>query len=555
MNNRRQFGGLFFEAEFVFAVNEDQKEIKFSKQERALLVQFTKNAGLIQSRDRLLNVIHDLGSDVLDRNIDYLISRLRRKLGDSANSSRYIATQYGEGYIWLIAESKTPQTSSLKPVRNTLPSNTKNSSTAPVKSRSIYLSVGPCYGLKNAQTLTPHLNNFSEDLIKKLVISMRGPHLVEAYPERSTANSEDLWLHQNARYAIEISFILQKEQYFCSVVLLNRRSGVVFGTIREEVTLLLSKSDIWKFTTSLTSDIKEKLRNAHIFRDNEQRTTGLDTLAVGLYKARHLFEPDQDKLPEIEKSLRQHLKEKPEDHKSAIMLATVIHTSLYSADIEKIEEKHQEMEILLLEHLPFIQDDALYLSSAAEKLHLLGHRELGESLAHRALDIGPSYAACYLVLGRISTLRGDLHEGIAYYKHALEMVEKDEPFAHMLVLMICIAYKAHAVQESVREWAPTGIELETDAYRKMGLEIYFYADDPEYLQPYTRTAIESSPAEAAAYMLNLFYQSVVKNFQHESHRENLLRGPVSLFAQSHGLAVISDEIRKGVPNLMARLKE
>tara|TARA_B100001540_G_scaffold149155_1_gene132264 strand:+ start:542 stop:1144 length:603 start_codon:yes stop_codon:yes gene_type:complete len=55
----------------------------------------------LQSRDRLLDLLHDMASDSIDRNIDFHISRLRRKLGDSARNPRYIATQYGEGYVWV----------------------------------------------------------------------------------------------------------------------------------------------------------------------------------------------------------------------------------------------------------------------------------------------------------------------------------------------------------------------------------------------------------------------------------------------------------------------
>jgi len=42
-------------------------------------------------------------SDISDRNIDFLVNRLRTKPGDSAKSPKYIATQYGEGYVWIAA--------------------------------------------------------------------------------------------------------------------------------------------------------------------------------------------------------------------------------------------------------------------------------------------------------------------------------------------------------------------------------------------------------------------------------------------------------------------
>jgi DNA-binding response OmpR family regulator len=55
----------------------------------------------LRSRQALLDVVSGPGSDASDRSVDYLVSRLRRKLGDSARRPRYIATHYGEGYIWI----------------------------------------------------------------------------------------------------------------------------------------------------------------------------------------------------------------------------------------------------------------------------------------------------------------------------------------------------------------------------------------------------------------------------------------------------------------------
>ena len=49
----------------------------------------------------LLDAIAGSGSVGTDRSIDFLINRLRAKLGDSARSPTMIATQYGEGYIWI----------------------------------------------------------------------------------------------------------------------------------------------------------------------------------------------------------------------------------------------------------------------------------------------------------------------------------------------------------------------------------------------------------------------------------------------------------------------
>jgi DNA-binding response OmpR family regulator len=76
-------------------------EIRLTRAERRLLAALVARPGRLRSRQALLDMVSGPGSDASDRSVDYLVSRLRRKLGDSARRPRYIATHYGEGYIWI----------------------------------------------------------------------------------------------------------------------------------------------------------------------------------------------------------------------------------------------------------------------------------------------------------------------------------------------------------------------------------------------------------------------------------------------------------------------
>src|SRR5215831_3762139 len=80
------------------------RKIQFTRNERALLLALTRNPRRLMPRDRLLDEIAS-ESNVSDRNIDFLVNRLRAKLGDSAKSPNFIATQYGEGYVWIAVPS------------------------------------------------------------------------------------------------------------------------------------------------------------------------------------------------------------------------------------------------------------------------------------------------------------------------------------------------------------------------------------------------------------------------------------------------------------------
>lgn len=77
-----------------------QHQETLTRDEFMLLEAFVKNPQVILSRDKLLNLMH--GHDWLanDRTIDILVGRLRKKLGDNAQTPKYIITIYGQGYIF-----------------------------------------------------------------------------------------------------------------------------------------------------------------------------------------------------------------------------------------------------------------------------------------------------------------------------------------------------------------------------------------------------------------------------------------------------------------------
>lgn len=101
MGNVR-YGDLVFEESLVFA-RRGEEELRFTRQERALLSLFIRHSRQILRRSQILDALNYAGSDSSDRTVDFLVNRLRHKLRDDARAPRFIATQYGEGYIWIAA--------------------------------------------------------------------------------------------------------------------------------------------------------------------------------------------------------------------------------------------------------------------------------------------------------------------------------------------------------------------------------------------------------------------------------------------------------------------
>ncbi len=76
------------------------KVLDFTATEFDLLKCLMENAGIVQSRDSLMNKIKGIDFEVFDRSIDVYISKIRQKLDDDPKKSEIIKTVWGVGYIF-----------------------------------------------------------------------------------------------------------------------------------------------------------------------------------------------------------------------------------------------------------------------------------------------------------------------------------------------------------------------------------------------------------------------------------------------------------------------
>lgn len=77
----------------------DRHEIVLTTQEFTLLLALARQAGKVLSREALFRDIRGIDYNGLDRSIDGRISKLRKKLGDNADSPTRIKTVWGKGYL------------------------------------------------------------------------------------------------------------------------------------------------------------------------------------------------------------------------------------------------------------------------------------------------------------------------------------------------------------------------------------------------------------------------------------------------------------------------
>jgi DNA-binding response OmpR family regulator len=77
----------------------DGRHVQLTTHEFELLLLLARRAGTVLSRDDIFHNLRGIDYDGLDRSIDGRVSKLRRKLEDSATEPARIKTVWGKGYL------------------------------------------------------------------------------------------------------------------------------------------------------------------------------------------------------------------------------------------------------------------------------------------------------------------------------------------------------------------------------------------------------------------------------------------------------------------------
>ena len=92
--------GRFVISQATRMVHLREVEISFTSAEFDLLWLLASNAGAILSRDDIQSAMRGIEHDGVDRSIDMRISRLRKRLGDDADTPMHIKTIRAKGYLF-----------------------------------------------------------------------------------------------------------------------------------------------------------------------------------------------------------------------------------------------------------------------------------------------------------------------------------------------------------------------------------------------------------------------------------------------------------------------
>ncbi len=83
------------------AVTLQGRNVALTTNEFDLLFFLARHAGQVLSRETLYTALRGIDYDGLDRSMDVMVSRLRKKLGDEGASPKRIKTIWGQGYLFV----------------------------------------------------------------------------------------------------------------------------------------------------------------------------------------------------------------------------------------------------------------------------------------------------------------------------------------------------------------------------------------------------------------------------------------------------------------------
>ena len=519
------FGDVVLDETCLFA-HRNGEQIRFTRSERALLLVLSRNPHRLMQRSQLLDAIAPTQTDASDRNVDFLVNRLRAKLGDSARSPKYIATQYGEGYIWIATK---------------LPAVAPRPDPAPVSGLLGIASVVPPHNQSLAERADTVTRQMRDTIADRLGV---GESVIMLEREGRAATPA-------TRYVLKVSFQDNGARLDCTATLREGPSGRIVQAFRLEFGGA-SLASLMPEVERASSGIIEALQ-----RNRAEASEGLGTpadqpLEIRLRKATTLLSASNPKWLEEGLQLREARARNPASadialqwclHLFARLVLTNPFTGISRGERDEIES---EIEATTLDCLPLIEANPLLMLAAAKLLYFVdrGHLELAEDLAERGFARTAEFAAALPVLGQLRQARGDFTAALAFFDRGIEMADPDSAFQlHMRVLK-CIALLAAGDREALKAAA---FSFESPhSPPDLSLMVAVLVTPPGQPLPQAVTdVLRAVGPEGASHALAFTYMTSVRHLTSLPARANIMRGIVGHVTGLHGKDAIPPFVLMG----------
>lgn len=507
---QRRYGDLVFDEALLFAARGESETLRFTRNERALLGLFIQNPNRLLSRGHILDAITHAGSDISDRNVDFLVNRLRTKLGDSARDPRFIATRYGEGYVWIAT---------------------------PDEHVTAFVVIGPCHGMQHAPTAArarPMLVALAEALDRVL----ERKHDIVVRPGWSADG--------NARgavaYSLDASLHADGDRLHGAFVLREGRSGLILKTFR--VTFAGAEADE---AGALAAGVRDAIWAHRALPPVSALAPAETPLELRMHDAALLL----SRTPESWQTSREQIESAraadPDDPTLAIMHALARYAWLVQRvhTPEEWQQTEAEIEALVFNALPGIQDNPLLMLAAAKLLFFIarGHFELANRLADEAFEKSTAFAAAFATRAQMRMAEGAFCEAHLLYDKAIELSEPGSEFFVYLKVLKCTA--ALAADDRALAGQLTAELFATNPRIRMQIGLFLTPPDAE-LPPDLKAVLASFDAPRARHLLTFLYNASARHLHDPVHRRNIMRGLLAHATRRFGEDIVPADVRRGI---------
>lgn len=528
MGGAIRYGGIDFDPDFLSGTDDRGAVIKFTRAERLLLAKFSANAGVMLSRERLLDAVSGAGSDAMDRNVDFVINRLRRKLGDAARSPSYIETRYGEGYVWIADRVEVAAQSS-----------------------GAFLVLGPVRGVRHAGRFVDQAHAFVHEL-RALLERKVGSDSRVVVDEDCPATKD--YVGDKPKFAAELSFLDTGGRLDCAATVKEFGSGQILRVLRCTVAGgdaggdRLDREQLALGADEIAAAIWDMLAYpaSHLAPSD-------DVLAVRMHAAAALF-AGAEPWREAERRLRAALAQNADNFQARLMLATNLHSKYVSSgmilpELDNRVADEGEMEALVLSSLPHLQDNPVFVMAAAKLLYFLGrgHRPLAADLAESAIGSTTAFATSFAIFGQMRMFEGKLEEALVLFDRGLELVPHDSYFGLYLLTLKCMTLLAEG------DWPALADAFDTYCAGEPGirpaLSIFFTPYEPGHILPEAQFLADHIDEHRARAMLVWVHYLWARLFRSAAHGQAIIMPSAQLFIRRFGLEIVPDEVRASLPTL------
>lgn len=511
----RRYGELVFDETFGTARKGDAEEIVFTRAERLLLAALTTSPNRVLSRNQLLDAISGPGSDASDRNVDFIVNRLRGKLGDPARTPRFIATRYGEGYVW-VAEPSEP--------------------VAPL------LVVGPVHGLGRAGALEPIARALLNELLAQFDAAT-SPGQEVRLDERYAPNAGSA---PKSSFSLEVSLYPSGGALHCALVLRRGQGGDVIGAARPVIS---EPGQVPSVVAEAVQQFRSLIWHQHVRSVMDTQMPSAPPVHVAMHEAGRLLMASAESWIESVDQVRAALVANPDDPQTRLMWALSLYVQVIMGTDGQILPDEQrlpiedEIESIALRALDDVVDNPMLKLSAAKLLLFIGrgYGELAERLAEEAFESSTAFAASFAILGQARLMRGRLEEGMDLLERGLEIVDPNTEFAVYMMVYLCSGKLAAEDHEGLTALLAHLLELSPVTQFTVA-PFCVLVDQP--LSPTNQAILTQMGEERARRTLEYIHMSSARQYENPVHRRNVLRGFAHHLARIYGPEVVPKRIRE-----------